>query len=109
MTYPETPGWKGDLETGREAAITFKPKAKPLRQRAMEVIERGPASAEQIGAEIDHHFMVVRARCSELRAQGLITDSGQRGPGALGGRVVIWRATTPEERAAFAARSAGAN
>jgi hypothetical protein len=69
----------------------------------LEVIERGAASAETIAEEIGEHFMIVRARCSELRALGLIDDSGRRGDGALGGRVVIWRATTALERSAFEA------
>lgn len=101
--YPDTPGHKGDLDTGRLAAKAFAPKARPIRVRALEVIERRPATAEQVGVEIGEHFMIVRARCSELRALGLIDDSGRRGEGALGGRVVVWRATTPLERAVFAA------
>lgn len=106
MNYPQSPGFKGDLDTGRKAARQFAPKAKPIRQRALAVIERGPVTAEQIADQIGEHFMIVRARCSELRAQGLIDDSGRRGAGALGGRVVVWRATTPLERAAFVARKA---
>jgi predicted ArsR family transcriptional regulator len=102
VTYPASPGFKGDLDTGRAAAKAFAPKAKPLRVRTLEAIERGPATAEQVAEAIGAHWMVVRARCSELRAQGLIEDSGRRGEGALGGKVVVWRATTPLERAAFA-------
>ncbi len=107
MTYPLTPGFKGDLDTGRLAARSFAPKAKPIRVRALAVIEGAPATAERIADVIGAHWMVVRARCSELRAQGLITDSGRRGNGALGGRVVVWRATTPLERAAFDAERRG--
>ena len=105
--YPHSPGWKaGAPETSRKAAQAFAPKAIPLRVRVLEVLERGPATAEQVANQIDAHWMVIRARCSELRAQGLIDDSGQRGAGALGGKVVIWRATTPLERAAHSARVA---
>jgi hypothetical protein len=105
--YPNEPGWKaGAISTSREAAKAFSPKAKPIRLRTLAVIERGEATAEQVAAEIGEHFMIVRARCSELRAAGLIDDSGLRGAGALGGKVVVWRATTPLERAAFAARKA---
>jgi predicted ArsR family transcriptional regulator len=107
VTYPASPGFKGDLDTGCAAARSFARKAKPIRVRTLEAIEHGPATAEQVAAEIDAHWMVVRARCSELRAQGLIEDSGRRGEGALGGKVVVWRSTTPLERAAFnAARDA---
>lgn len=107
--YPHVPGFKGDLDTGRIAGKAFATKARPIRVRALEVIERGPATAEQVGDRIGEHFMIIRARCSELRALGLIDDSGMRGDGALGGRgVVVWRATTPLERAAFAAARDGA-
>ncbi|MEP6968377.1 MAG: hypothetical protein ABI906_09880 [Pseudomonadota bacterium] len=103
MTYPLTPGHKGASDTGPLAARSFAPKAKPIRARALAVIERVPSTAEQVGEEIGVHFMIVRARCSELRALGLIEDSGLRGQGALGGRVVVWRSTTDLERAAFEA------
>ena len=107
MNYPNEPGWKqGSIETSRQAAKAFAPKARPIRARALEVIERGPATAEQVAEEISVHWMVTRARCSELRAQGLIEDSGRRGAGALGGKVVVWRSTTPLERASFNARKA---
>ncbi|MGI9169206.1 MAG: hypothetical protein ACR2FH_03400 [Caulobacteraceae bacterium] len=99
--YPHSPGHKVPSDTGLLAARSFAPKAKPIRARAMAVIERHPATAEQVAEVIGEHWMIVRARCSELRAQGLIADSGRRGEGALGGRVVIWRSTTPLERAAF--------
>lgn len=83
---------------GARALIAHK--AKPIRARALEVIERGPATAEEVAEAIGAQFMIVRARCSELGAQGLIADSGTRGAGALGGRVVVWCATTAIERAA---------
>jgi predicted ArsR family transcriptional regulator len=105
-TYPNDPGHKGPSETGRDAATAYAPRAKPIRERALEIIERGPSTPEQIAAEIGQHFMIVRARCSELRAQGLVEDSGRRGSGALGGRVIVWRRTTVEERALFNARKA---
>lgn len=105
-SYPNAPGHKGDLDTGRNAARAFAPRAKPIRQRTLDVIERGPATAEQVAEEIGAHWMITRARCSELRAQGLIDDSGRRGKGALGGKVVVWRATTPVERAVHVARKA---
>jgi hypothetical protein len=35
------------------------------------------------------------------------SDTGQRGTGALGGKVVVWHATNAEERALFAAHRTG--
>jgi predicted ArsR family transcriptional regulator len=106
--YPHHPGAKGRSDTSYIAARLAAPRAKPIRQRTLEDIERAPATAEQVSERIGVHFMICRARCSELRAQGLIEDSGQRGDGALGGKVIVWRATTPAERAAFAAARAAA-
>jgi predicted ArsR family transcriptional regulator len=92
--YPDHPGTRrGALPTSQQAADAFAPKAKPIRQRALEALRRGPATAEQIGQEIGVHFMVVRARLSEARAKGLVEDTGVRGRGALGGKVVVWSLT----------------
>jgi predicted ArsR family transcriptional regulator len=101
--YPNEPGWKGKSSTGRQAAHAFAPKAKSIRVRALEVIQRGPATAEQVAEQLDLYWMIVRARLSELGNQGLIQDSGARGTGALGGKVIIWRLATEEERAVFTA------
>lgn len=106
ITYPNHPGFKGRSDTGRAAAKAFAPKAKPIRQRVLDALEGGPATAEQIAKRINQHWMVVRARLSEARAMGLADDSGERGDGALGGRVIVWRITTPAERAMFSARKA---
>ncbi len=78
----------------------------PIRQAVLATLAGGSATAEQIADRLGEHFMIVRARCSELRAQGLVEDSGDRGNGALGGKVIIWRLTTPQERAVFTARKA---
>ncbi|QUD86954.1 hypothetical protein [Phenylobacterium montanum] len=99
--YPEHPGLKGPSDTGPAAAASFAPKAKTIRERTLLELERGPATAEQVAERLGLHFMIVRARCSELRALGLVADSGERGAGALGGRVIVWRATTAAEREAF--------
>ena len=91
---PDSPGPRpGAAATSHEAARAFAPKAKPIRLRAVEVLRSGPATAEQIGEQIGVHFMIVRARLSELRAKGHVEDSGKRGAGALGGKVVVWDLT----------------
>ena len=102
QSYPHHPGWKGDLDTGRNAAISHAAKAPSIQSRALAVIERRNASAEQVADEIGVHWQIARARCSDLRALGMIDDSGARADGALGGKSVVWRATTPLERAAYA-------
>lgn len=104
--YPHVPGHKGTSDTGPKGAKSFAPKAAPIRERTLAEIEGGNATAEQVARRLNLHWMIVRARCSELRAMGLIEDSGERGDGALGGRVIVWRPTTPIERAIFRARKA---
>ena len=104
--YPFQPGHKGPSETGLIAAKRIATRATTIRARTLAVIERRNATAEEIAAEIGEHPMVVRARCSELRAQGLIEDSGDRGEGFLGGKVIRWRICTAEEVAVAAARRA---
>lgn len=108
MSFPESPGWKGQSETGREAALAYAEKAKGRRRQVIKgLIDYGPATAEQIAEKIGLHWYLTRPRLAELRAMGLAADSGGRGKGALGGKVIVWRLTTPDERAAVeAARAA---
>ena len=106
LTFPHAPGFKGDLDTGRYAARSFAPKAETIRAQTLEILKRGPATAQQVAEITGDHWMVVRARCSELRAPGLVDDSGLRGKGALGSKVVVWRPTTALERAAIDAAKA---
>lgn len=107
MTYPITPGHKGTVETGREAAMAFAPKLGRRQAEALAALENlGVASAEEVAEATKRHWYLTRPRLSELAAQGLVTDSGQRGYGALGGKVIRWRPTTSEERAIHAAQRA---
>lgn len=66
-------------------------------------LEPGPGTAEEIGVRIGLHWYLIRPRLSELKELGLVTKTGERGRGALGGSVIRWRLTTPDERAVFAA------
>ena len=104
-TYPHTPGFK-DNGTGKEAALAYAPKAGSRRGQVLAGLDRGPATAEQIAKLIDLHWYLTRPRLSELKALGLVIETGDRGAGALGGRVNVWRLTTAEERGIFNARKA---
>lgn len=102
--YPETPGFK-DKGAGRDAAQAYAPQAAGRRADVLAGLARlgGRGTAEQIGEEIGLHWYLVRPRLSELAALGQVIKTGERGLGALGGRVNVWRVTTPAERDAFAA------
>lgn len=104
-SYPHTPGHKGTSGTGRLAAERYAPKAPNKRARVLVQLARGPATAEQIAEALGDHWYLVRPRLSELKALGLAIETGHHGTGALGGRVNVWRCTTPEERAEHAARA----
>jgi hypothetical protein len=104
--YPLRAGHKGHADTGRLGAKMINRRGKTIRAATLEQIELSPKTAEIVAEQIGEHFMVVRARCSELRAQGLIEDAGERGDGALGGKVIVWRATSAIERDQFRIRKA---
>jgi hypothetical protein len=101
--YPVEPGFKGAPETGGQAARAYAPQVRGRRRQVLDALAQGPGTAEQIGERIGLHWYLVRPRLSELKVMGLTADSGARGTGALGGRVVVHRVTTPLERASFAA------
>ena len=103
--YPHTLGAK-DHDTGREAAIHYAPKAITRRDQVRTALLAGPATAEEIGQRIDLHWYLTRPRLSELKAMGEVVQTGQRGEGALGGSVNVWRLTTASERADHKARLA---
>lgn len=105
MGYPHSlPGFKGAIETGRQEAVAFAPKLGRRQAEVLADLERhGSSSAEQIGERIGRHWYLVRPRISELKALGLVIDSGGRVTSALGGKTHQVRLTTPEERARFAA------
>lgn len=104
--YPFAPGHK-DTGTGRDAAIAYAPQAGTRRAQVLAGLAAGPASAEEIGERIGLHWYLTRPRLSELQALGLVAKTGERGRGALGGAVNLWRLTTAAERAVSHAGSGG--
>jgi predicted ArsR family transcriptional regulator len=99
--FKGTPGGTGEL-----GAIQTAPRLRGRRKAVLEGVEQKPGSAEQIGERIGLHWYLTRPRLSELKALGLVVETGERGKGALGGKVNVWRATTAEERGLFNARKA---
>jgi len=95
--YPHHPGWKGEMETGRDAASAMAAKAPTMRDRCLAALREigAPATPEMI----THHLaaqgqtvllMSVRPRMSELARLGKVRDSGQRGIGEGGHKAVKW-------------------
>ena len=111
MSSPSYPadgaGFKGPPGgTGELGAIQTGPRLQGRRKAVLAAVERKHGTAEQIGERISLHWYLVRPRLSELKALGLVVETGERGKGALGGKVNVWRITTAEERGIFNARKA---
>jgi hypothetical protein len=105
--YPFTPGFKGDADTGRDGARKFAPKCATRQAEALEALRAlGEASAEQIAERTGRHWYLTRPRLSELKAQGMVQDTGRRAPTTMGGNTIVWRCSTPEELAIHLAREA---
>jgi len=108
------PRWRRNSTggTSKAAALYMTPKAPSLRDRVLTLIEARPATPEALQARLQaegvHHLIsAIRPRCTELKAMGLVCDSGLRGLGESGRcKSVVWRATTAEERSRFAALKA---
>lgn len=116
MKYPDRPGARARAaRTSHLAADLVTPSAPKMLQRVEAYIrENGPCSPEEIVAAIvlpGERLLLnsVRARVCQLRAQGRVIDSGERGVGeSLRAKVVKWRLSTPAEREAYLAKKAAA-
>ncbi len=108
--YPDTPGFKGNLSgPGADGARNYSSQVKGRRLQVLEGLAAGPGTAETIGERIGLHWYLTRPRLSELKAMGLVRETGERGRGALGGHVSVWRLSTPEEIHTFQATKEGAD
>lgn len=97
--YPEAPGFKGSAETGREAAEAITPKCGPLQRLSLAEIRSAGLygrTADETAEALGMDRWSIQPRLSELRAKGLIADSGLRRTNATGRRAVVW--VTPEHK-----------
>lgn len=98
--------------TAQAAARHTAPKAPTLRMRVLALIEEKADNPEGIFDRLKAEgvktvLTSVRPRTTELANLGLVKDSGRRALGESGVcKSIVWEATSPEERAAFAARKA---
>lgn len=104
LAYPHAAGHKGTIETGKLAADAFRSKLAPRRAEVIEHLrQNGPATAEDIAEATGRHWYVVRPRISELKALGLVIDTGLRRETPLGGFTAVVRLSTVAEHATFMA------
>jgi predicted ArsR family transcriptional regulator len=107
MSYPNTAGFKGRVETGRAGAEHANATLGRRRAEALEALKAlGEASADQVAEKIGRHWFHVRPRFSEMKALGYVQDTGRRVATGLGGNTVVYRPSTVEELAVALARKA---
>lgn len=102
ISYPDMPGWKGNKETGRQAAFAI---ASDLPRRHAQVLAafepygaRG-CTCEEISDDLGLAIYLVRPRASELEKKGKLWPIGKR-KGAFGHAVTIYTAIKPMSEAA---------
>lgn len=93
--YPTLPGHRG-VDTSIRAAEEIAPAAGTLRAKVLAAIKATGAEGlttnelvDRLGIDRDS----LQPRTSELKAQGLIRDSGQRRRNANGKLSIVWAAT----------------
>lgn len=103
-TYPTSPGYKGEAETGRRSAAAVTGKAAKMREAVVEAYSRSIAGLthdecadrlrpDDMGdVEFETFKRSVRSRCSELKAQGKIVQTSERRENASHHMAVVWRA-----------------
>lgn len=60
------------------------------RSRVFSEITRNPSTAEEVAERLSSYFITVRARCTDLKQQGAIRDSGARRAAHGGGEATVW-------------------
>lgn len=88
--YPQAPGHRGG-DTSAAAAESMERAAPVLRQRCLDRLQLGPATADEIAAWLDQSVLSIRPRITELFQMGEIADTGERRPNASGRMAKAWR------------------
>lgn len=80
-------------DTSQQAAKALEPSVVRYRALVFHAIENagaGGLTADEAADVLKLGILTVRPRCSELRAMGLVKDSGQRRPNASGNPMIVW-------------------
>lgn len=90
-TYPDAAGFKVG---GTSQAAAQSVDASRLRIAVLDVLASwGDMTADQCARFLGESVLSIRPRFSELRAKGLIADSGMRAKNDSGRSAVVWRLT----------------
>lgn len=90
-SYPEGPGCKTG-GTSQAAAVEMAETAETIRDRVLDLLRDYPMTADLVATQLELSILSVRPRLSELRAMGLIVDTGRRGTNTSGKRAIVWMA-----------------
>ncbi|MEN2748215.1 hypothetical protein [Sphingomonas sp. T9W2] len=92
MTYPENAGWKGSAETSEDAAASIDcGRLQRMVLRTIRRAKRAGRTAEECAIALRLPRVSAQPRTSELKAKGLIFDSGRRRINRSSGRrAVVW-------------------
>lgn len=88
--YPSSPGSKVS-GTSAEAAQSMEPKAKLLRDKCLQVLRRGPKTADEVASYLGETVLSIRPRISELSAKTLIEETGERRQNESGKWAAVYR------------------
>ena len=92
--YPDAPGVrKGSPSTSQEAATAMAPQLGRLQKLTLAAIRDAGLdglTADELAARLEMERWTVQPRTSELKAKGLIADSGNRRKNDNGKRAVVW-------------------
>lgn len=90
--YPDEAGSKGSAETGPEAAASIDcGRLQRMVLRTIRRAKRAGRTAEECAIALRVPRVSAQPRCSELKAKGLVVDSGKRRTNRSSGkRAVVW-------------------
>lgn len=89
--YPQAPGAKVSTGPSVEAAQKVTGRANRLRKLVHEALCRTPLTAHELADFLNEDDKATSPRISELRAEGLVVDSGMRRPNRSGHNATVWR------------------
>lgn len=89
QSYPDQPGHRG-TDTSRAAAQSIAADAGHLRARCLRVLERAPATADEIARQMGASVLSIRPRVTELKMMGRIRDTGRRRKNRSGRPAAVW-------------------
>lgn len=99
-TYPHAPGFKGESETGSQAAAKVASKAAKMRENILDAYKGANMTHDECAellrpeqmsdVEFETFKRSVRSRCSELKVQGRLEATSERRENASGHAAVVW-------------------